>query len=150
MSEVAFYHLTDATLDATLPVLLQRSLERGWKVRVRSTGADRLSHLDRHLWTFADDGFLPHGLAGGSHDGAQPILLTETEANTNAADVLMLIDGAREELQSYAGYARVCVLFDGRDADAVADARDHWQAVKGSGLTAQYWAQDNGKWTKKA
>ena len=150
MTEVAFYHLTDTPLEATLPVMLERSLERGWRVRIRGVEMDRLGHLDRHLWSYTDTGFLPHGLANGKHDSAQPILLTDKAQNDNSADVLMLIDGASEDLHVFSDYKRVCIMFDGHDADAVALARDQWKAVTASKMSAAYWAQDNGKWVNKA
>ena len=36
MAEILFYHLTHSPLEAMLPDLLQKSLDRGWKVLVRS------------------------------------------------------------------------------------------------------------------
>ena len=74
MGEVYFYHLTRAPLEATLPTLLGRARAAGWRVAVRGTDAARLDWLDEKLWL--DDGFLPHGRAGGEFDGDQPILLT--------------------------------------------------------------------------
>ena len=118
-------------------------------MRIRGLEKSRLDHLDRHLWSYSDTGFLPHGIADGAHDAAQPILLTDKAANDNSADVLMLIDGASEALDTFGGYTRVCFMFDGHDADAVAFARDQWRAVTGAGLDAVYWAQNSGKWVKK-
>ena len=61
MAEVLFYHLQQQPLEAVLPTLLQKSLERGWRAVVQVTTEERMSALDDHLWTFADESFLPHG-----------------------------------------------------------------------------------------
>jgi hypothetical protein len=37
MTEVLFYHLQDVSLENVLPPLLEKSLERGWRVVVQST-----------------------------------------------------------------------------------------------------------------
>ena len=37
MGEIRFYHLTERPLERVLPVMLERSLERGWRVVVRGT-----------------------------------------------------------------------------------------------------------------
>ena len=150
MSEVLFYHLTETPLEAALPPLLERSIARGWSVRVRGTDRDRMNFLDRHLWTYRDHGFLPHGQAGGDHDALQPVLLTDAVANSNGAQVLMLIDGAMEDHGGFDAYERVCVFFDGHDPAATDDARGHWKAISGSGLACKYWAQDAGRWVQKA
>ena len=63
MTEVLFYHLQNMSLESVLPPLLEKSLERGWRVVVQSTSPERTDALDAHLWTFRDDSFLPHGSA---------------------------------------------------------------------------------------
>ena len=75
MTEVLFYHLQDMSLENVLPPLLEKSLERGWRVVVQSTSEERADALDAHLWTYRDDSFLPHatwraGRCAGSADRA--------------------------------------------------------------------------------
>lgn len=148
MPEVRFYHLTQSPLEHTLPGLLAKSLERGWRVIVQGGDEARLTFLDAHLWTFKDESFLPHGLEG---EGAmQPIWLTTSEANPNNAGVLMLIDGARAAPERMEQFDLVTLFFDGADQGAVAQAREDWKAVSGAGLSAVYWAQENGAWVQKA
>src|ERR1700685_1928225 len=60
MTEVLFYHLQDMTLENVLPPLLEKSIERGWRVAVQSTSEERADALDAHLWTYREDSFLPH------------------------------------------------------------------------------------------
>ncbi len=52
MTEVLFYHLQNMTLESVLPPLLEKSLERGWRVVVQSTSPERAEALDAHLWTY--------------------------------------------------------------------------------------------------
>ena len=94
MTEVLFYHLQDMTLESVLPPLLEKSLERGWRVVVQSTSQERADALDAHLWTYRDDSFLPHATwrAGDAQD--QPIVLAVEESNPNRANVRFLVDSA--------------------------------------------------------
>ena len=41
MTEILFYHLERQPLEDVLPRLLERSLERGWKVVVQTTTRER-------------------------------------------------------------------------------------------------------------
>ncbi len=59
MTEVLFYHLQDMTIENVLPPLLEKSLERGWRVVVQSTSEERTEVLDAHLWTYREDFFCP-------------------------------------------------------------------------------------------
>jgi len=150
MGVAMFYHLTRRSAAETLSTLLPKSLERGWRVAVRGTDAARLEDLDRTLWLGAEEGFLPHGLAGGAHDADQPILLTTGEAAPNGATCLMIVDQAEVSAGEVHAFERVCILFDGHDEAALQHARGQWTALTGAGVKAQYWSEESGKWEKKA
>lgn len=148
-TEVLFYHLERQPLERVLPSLLQRTLERGWRAVVQVGSTERLEALDAHLWTYAEDSFLPHGTAKEGAPDRQPILLTVGEENDNGAGVRFLLDGA--DMEAYAGYTRIVVIFDGRDGDALAAARAQWQRIRAQGCKATYWRQsDAGRWEQKA
>jgi DNA polymerase III subunit chi len=148
LTEVLFYHLTERPLEQVLPEILEKSLQRGWKVGVRGTARARIDMLDSHLWTFRDDAFLPHGQASEANARLQPVLLGVEEDFANQPQVLVLVDGAR--FAPAATAERICLLFDGNDPDRLAEAREDWKAVGQAGLKAIYWAQDGGKWVKRA
>ncbi len=150
MTEVLFYHLQGQKLEGVLPTLLEKSIERGWKAIVQSASEERLDALDAHLWTYRDDGFLPHGTWREPESAMQPVLLTVNDGNPNGAQVRFLLDGAGVP-EDAAAYARIVLLFDGDDDDAVAAARAHWAAAKAKGFEATYWQPDEqGRWVKKA
>ena len=150
MTEILFYHLQGQKLEGILPALLEKSVERGWRVVVQGAAEERLDALDAHLWTYRDDGFLPHGTWRESEAAMQPVLLTVNDGNPNGAQVRFLLDGA--EVPADAGdYARIVLLFDGEDEAAVAAARVHWTEAKAKGFAATYWQPDEqGRWVKKA
>ena len=150
MTEILFYHLQRQPLERVLPTLLERCLERGWRVVVQASSDERVEALDAHLWTYRDDGFLPHGTAREVDPAVQPILLTSSDHNPNGASVRFLIDGAAVP-QDAAAYARIVLIFDGEDEDAVVAARAHWSQAKQQGFEATYWQPDEqGRWVKKA
>ena len=94
MTEVLFYHLQNMSLENVLPPLLEKSLERGWRVVVQSTSQERADALDAHLWTYRDDSFLPHATWRVADAQDQPIVLAVEEGNPNRANVRFLIDNA--------------------------------------------------------
>jgi DNA polymerase III subunit chi len=150
MGAAYFYHLTRQPLEATLPMLLAKARQAGWRIAVRGTDAGRMAWLDSRLWLGPDDSFLPHGLAGGAHDKAQPVLLTTGPSAANAPQCLMCMDGAEVSAAEVAALQRVCVLFDGNDPAAVQVARHQWKVLSDAGCWAQYWSEAAGRWEKKA
>ncbi|MGQ3489278.1 DNA polymerase III subunit chi [Roseovarius pacificus] len=150
MGAAYFYHLTRRPLEATLPMLVGKALQAGWRVAVRGVDPGRMDWLDQKLWQGPEEGFLPHGLAGGPHDADQPVLLTTAPDMPNAAACLMTVDGAGVEPDEVQRLERVCILFDGNDPDVVQVARGQWKALTGAGCSAQYWSEESGRWEKKA
>ncbi len=150
MGEAYFYHMTMTPLEATLPVLLGKSLEAGWRVAVRGVDEARLDWLDQKLWLGSDESFLPHGRAGGPHDADQPVLLTLGQAVANGANCLVSFDGAEVTPEEVGAMERVMILFDGNDPSAVDAARGQWRELTGAGCKAKYWSQESGRWQMKA
>lgn len=150
MGSAYFYQLKGTSLEQTLAMLLDKSRGAGWVVEVRGTDADAMAQLDKALWLGPPDGFLPHGLAGGDHDADQPILLTTGGGAANAPTCLMSVFGAEVSPDEVQTAQRVCVLFDGYDDSALATARVQWKTLTDAGCSAQYWAQESGRWEKKA
>lgn len=150
MTEFLFYHLRRQRTEDVLPALLEKALERGWRVVVQCAAEERLDALDAHLWTFRDDSFLPHGTFREATAADQPVLLTVQDHNPNAAAVRVLIDGAAPP-ENAEDYHRVVLLFDGDDEEAVAAARRRWQAAKARGFAVTYWQADgDGRWRRGA
>ena len=149
LPEVLFYHLERQPLEAVLPALLEKTLERGWRAVVQAGSEERLEALDTTLWTYREDSFLPHGTARDGHGAEQPIYLTTGDETPNGAGVRFLVDGAAAA--SFAGFVRMVFLFDGNDGEQLSRARGQWAAAKSAGCTATYWQQsDSGRWDKKA
>jgi DNA polymerase-3 subunit chi len=149
MTEVLFYHLTESKLEDALPALLEKSVERGWKVVVQTGLEGRRDFLDDHLWTFRDDSFLAHGTDAAPMAEDQPVLLTATQDNPNAASVRFVVDGA--EPPAVENYDRIVFMFDGYDQMQLESARAQWKRLKGEGHALTYWQQsEEGRWVKKA
>ncbi len=88
MTEVLFYHLQGQNAGRRADAAdgeVARSAAGGWWRR--SASEERIEALDAHLWTYRDDGFLPHGTwreAGSG--GSSRCCCTVNDTNPNAAD----------------------------------------------------------------
>lgn len=149
MSEFGFYHLTKRGLDQALPRLMEKVHASGRRVVLRCAEPERLDQLDRLLWTYRSDSFLPHGSAADGHGPQQPIWLTTGMDRPNDASVLVIVDGAAAP--DAASFERVLELFDGRDQSAVEAARERWRWAEGQGMERVYWQEDErGRWQRAA
>jgi len=150
MTEILFYHLQRQPIERVLPTLLEKSIERGWRVVVQGGTEERIEALDAHLWTYRENSFLPHGTWREADAALQPIVLTVNDENPNGATVRFLVDGAPVPGDAMS-YQRIVLLFNGDDPDAVETARLRWSEAKKQGFDLTYWQSDeNGRWQRKA
>ena len=146
--EVWFYHLERARLDQVLPDLLEKTLARGWRALVNSPSPERLEQLDGWLWTYRDDSFLAHGAEDDPFAARQPIVLGQGGGNPNRAQALFLLDGAPGP--DLAEFERCIIIFDGKDDEALGDARARWSAFRAAGHPVVYWRQgERGGWERQ-
>lgn len=153
MTEIWFYHLQRQSLENVLPGLIEKSLEKGWRVAVQARSEERLEALDHWLWTYSDASFLAHGRARDGDGELQPVYLSIGAENPNGARLRFFVEGAlmAEVLSQPDGaYIRAIAVFDGNNEDELALARAQWKQLKDLGFALTYWQQsDTGRWEKK-
>lgn len=150
MTDVLFYQLDARPLEAVLPKLLEKTLERGWRAVVQTGNEERVEALVQHLWTYDEAGFLPHGSSADGHPEQQPVWLTAGSDRPNGAAVRFLVDGATLD-HGTDDYERIVYIFDGRDGGELERAREDWKSARAQGYAVTYWQQTAaGGWERKA
>ena len=143
---VDFYQLGAISAENVVAALGTKLIGDGQRLLVVANDEAMLARLDRMLWDQGLTSFLPHGLAGGADDAAQPILLSTGSDAPNLARNLLIADG--EWRDAALGYDRAFYLFDG---DSLEAARLAWKLLAGrDGVERNYWANEDGRWIKKA
>ncbi len=161
MTEILFYHLERTNLETVLPGLLEKSLSRGWRALVVTGSVEKMEALDSHLWTYRDESFLPHNVMGKSQTPQEePVLLQHEkemhaehyQSPANKANLIFFVDGAVSDVENLKGFERCVTIFDGRDEEALTNARQFWKSIKeaGEAFDPTYWQQgDNGRWQQQ-
>jgi DNA polymerase III subunit chi len=144
--EYGFYHLTRTPLEPALGRLLERVLASGQRAVVVASSPERVEALNRALWTFGRESFLPHGSREDGFADDQPVFLTDEADFPNGATVLVLVDGA--EVEPPPQFTRCLYMFDGNDEAAVVQARALWRRLHERGAALTYWQQTERGWQK--
>ncbi|MBS0478611.1 MAG: DNA polymerase III subunit chi [Proteobacteria bacterium] len=145
--QVDFYHLTVTPLERALPSIAQRVVAGGGRLLIVSGAGAQRGAIDRLLWSYSPESFLPHGRTGGDDDASQPVLIAADCTPINQAANIALIDGAwRDEALTF---GRVFHFFD---RECIQDARAAWKRLADrDGVERRYWKQDDaGKWEQAA
>lgn len=149
MPEVWFYHLENSALAQALPELLDKCLQRGWRAYVHGDQA-RLEAMNAHLWTYAPQAFLAHGLETEPHAGYQPVLLGEGGVPCNEAQVYVSVAPVNlPDSSAMQALQRCLIVFEGHDEAHLNWARGLWKDLKAGGHDLAYWKQNShGKWER--
>ena len=148
MSEVYFYHLTQTRLEIALPKILERALSADWSVELRIGMEAEEELISDAIWKGPDESFLPHCSEDNDKLHDYPIVLSKSPLS-EVRDCLIVIDQAELQENEVEKFKRVCLLFDSKNEIELTNARETWKSLSDAGLKTSYWAEDNGKWTKK-
>jgi DNA polymerase-3 subunit chi len=144
--QVDFYQLAGTPPEQVIASIAEKVLARDGRLLIVAKEESFLARLDRMLWDQSPTSFLPHGLAGGSDDARQPILLSTSPDAPNLARNMLIADG--EWRDAALSYDRGFYLFDNSTLEG---ARLAWKLLAGrEGVERRYWAQEGGKWVNKA
>ena len=144
--QVDFYQLAGTPPEQVISSLAQKVLAADGRLLVIAEDEPFLARLDRMLWDQGTSSFIPHGLAGGSDDARQPVLLSTSPDAPNQARNMLIADGTWRE--AALTYDRSFYLFDN---DTLEGARLAWKLLAGrEGVDRRYWAQVDGRWKQQA
>ena len=141
-----FYQLGASPPEQVIASIADKILAQDGRLLIVASEEGALARLDRQLWDQGAASFLPHGIAGGTDDARQPILLSTSPDAPNLARNLLIADG--EWRDAALAYDRAFYLFDGVSLEG---ARLAWKLLAGrEGIERRYWAQEGGKWVNKS
>ena len=144
--QVDFYQLAGTPPEQIIGSLAEKVRAAEGRLLIVAEDEKQLARLDRMLWDHGATSFLPHAVTGGAADASQPILLSTSPDAPNLARNMLIADGIWRD--AALSYDRSFFLFDNATLE---DARLAWKLLAGrEGIERRYWAQESGKWVKKA
>ncbi len=144
--QMDFYQLGGTPPEQVIASIAEKVLAQEGRLLIVASDEGALARLDRQLWDQGAASFLPHGIAGGTDDARQPILLSTSPDAPNLARNLLIADG--EWRDAALAYDRSFYLFDGGTLEG---ARLAWKLLAGrEGIERRYWAREGGKWVNKS
>ncbi|MBY0520815.1 MAG: DNA polymerase III subunit chi [Sphingomonas sp.] len=145
--QVDFYHLTARPLERVLPRIAERVVEGGGRLLIVAGDAGQRGALDRLLWNYAPESFLPHAVAGVGDDPVQPVLIAEDAVAANGARNIAIADAVWRD--AALEFDRAFHFFD---EERIIEARAAWRALADKpGIERRYWKQgEGGGWEQAA
>ncbi|NEX15548.1 MAG: DNA polymerase III subunit chi [Halochromatium sp.] len=122
MTRIDFYVLKDGSrgnrfgLCCRLVERIYRGTPDGTKppprVLIHCPEVQQARHLDRLLWSYRDDSFLPHGLVGETDPTLTPILISINDQPETEDQVLINLSSSAEAPPFFSRFERLCEPLD--------------------------------------
>ena len=131
MTRVDFYVLQAGSRGNryTLAVrLAEKAWHAGHRILIATENREDLQHMNRLLWTFRDQNFIPHGILGEAEPSLNPVLVTDGKDPADEHDVLINL---RTEIPDY--FSRFERVAEYVDQEQVQLCRDHYRFYQNCG-----------------
>ncbi len=121
MTRIDFYLLKDGSrsdrfgLCCRLVDRIYKSTPAGGtppRVLIYCPDAQQARHLDRLLWSFREDSFLPHGLLGETDPELTPILISGDGQPASEHQILINLSASAEAPAFFSRFERLCEPLD--------------------------------------
>lgn len=117
--------------------LVERIRAQSLRILIHCPNADEAQHLERLLWTFREDGFIPHGRMGHVDPVITPVLISPD--GEPASEDQVLINLAPEIPPFFTRFARLCELID-HDPRLRAAGRERFRQYRARGYALEHHA----------
>jgi DNA polymerase-3 subunit chi len=135
---VSFYSLADEARGDRFQLvcrLVERIYQTGLRSYILVAAAHEAQHLDRLLWTYREESFIPHGIKGQTDAEATPVLIGHDADPGDRRPVLInlapAVPAGLDRLE------RLCEAVD-HDPEIRTAARERYRYYRGLGLTLDH------------
>ena len=144
--EINIYHVLERGLVPTVLKLLEKIYLSQQRCLFFSPVSERVDALDKALWTFSTNAFIPHGSLKTGFAKMHPIYFTDKYENPNDAKVLLMVDSF-DYLSFNENFDRIMIVFEGAEQSSEINAL--CESMKNSSDYVSYWLQTETKEWKK-
>lgn len=132
--ELRFYHFIKNDLRKNIALLLEKILQKDYKVFFLVANDIEIEEYDRYLWTFHPDKFLAHGISNGEFDDKQPILIGSKLNNKKNRQVCI----CNHEIIMDNNFEVSIFAFDDMESEKKDKAKIQYQEFLKTNIKAQY------------
>jgi DNA polymerase-3 subunit chi len=144
--EINFYYVLSGNLVPSVVRLLEKVYASGQRCVFFSSSEERIKVVDRALWTFSVNAFIPHGDVHFGFCDKQPIYFTNRVENPNNATVSVMTDTLN--YSEHQGFDRLLIVFE--EKQQAENANILYNDLKKNNVNVNYWKQNPKGWEKLA
>ncbi len=143
--ELNFYHVTEGNLVPAVIRLLEKIYISGKHCIFYSPLEERVKLIDKTLWTFSTNAFIPHGDKTLGFAESQPIYFTSEIKNPNSASTVVFVD-TFDYLSWSHDFEKILFVFEEKTQAEI--AFKIYMDLKNKKENVNYWQQSQKGWER--
>lgn len=104
---------------------------QGRKLLIVAQDQAEAQNMDERLWTYEQNSFVPHAVAGGPDQDQEPVLIDLKPGNSNGADVLISLHLPGEPLSQ--DFNLIILMIPNEDGPELKACRDLYAKLRDAG-----------------
>ena len=159
MIQISFYQTESSLYAKTATQLIEKCYHAKIRCTVLMSDNEFCEHLNKHLWTYSQKQFIPHGAASDPLPEVQPIYLTSTIENKNNSSAAIMVNcdvkmmrNVFEDLKKLEklAFERLILIFGMDDNLTEGEINIIKQGLLNSQINFDYFKQSASGWTKES
>ena len=141
-----FYNSSQRNLVADIAWLTEKLFSKRNRILVCCREQATVEIIDKFLWAYREDGFIPHSINKNAKTSLYPVLIT-TEINEEYNhDALLALSGILIKEKDWQRFTKIYYFFDDQEKKEKENARLMWKSFSALDVECKYWVNKENKW----
>ena len=141
-----FYNSSQRDIIADIFWLTEKLYKARNTILVYCKDYENVKIIDDFLWTYQDDGFIPHSIETKERSSIYPILITTNIHEDYEHNVLLALSGVLIKEKDWKKFSKAYYFFDDQENKEKENAREMWKSFSALNIACKYWVNKADKW----
>ena len=146
LEKAYFYNSSQRNIIADIFWLTEKLYKTRNTILIFCKDYENVKIIDDFLWSYRDDGFIPHSIEKEDHISDYPIIITSRIDKDYKHSTLLALNGVFVEEKVCQKFANVYYFFDSHENKEKENARIMWKNFVSQNVVCKYWVNKANKW----
>ena len=146
LEKAYFYNSSQRDIIADILLLTEKLYKMRNTVLICCKDYENVKIIGDFLWSYKEDGFIPHSIEKEDQTTVYPILITSEIDKDYKHNTLLALNGVLVEEKVCKQFANVYYFFDNQENKEKENARIMWKLLTSQNVVCKYWVNKENKW----
>ncbi len=145
LEKAYFYNSSHRNVIVDISWLIEKLFKERNRILVCCKDLETVEIIDKFLWAYKEDGFIPHSIAT-KETSLYPILITTDIHEDYEYNVLLALSGVLIKEKDWRKFSKTYYFFDDQENKEKENARALWKSFSAQNIVCKYWVNKANRW----